>query len=132
MSPPSPKPKQLSRRRFLKRALWAAAGVSAVGLAYTSFEAGWINVVEETIPVPRLPHSLAGMRVAFLADLHHGPFTSLSYIQTVVAMTNALQPDVICLGGDYIHRGSKYIEPCIKALGDSDGTPRCVCRARKS
>ncbi len=58
------------------------------------------------------------MRVAFLADLHHGPFTSLSYIQTVVAMTNALQPDVICLGGDYIHRGSKYIEPCIKALGD--------------
>jgi uncharacterized protein len=112
------KPKTLTRRRFLKRALWSLAGVTAIGAAYTSFEAGWIEVVEETIRLPRLPQSFAGFRIAFLTDLHHGPFTSLSYIQTVVEMANSLLPDVICLGGDYIHRGSKYIEPSINALGD--------------
>jgi uncharacterized protein len=118
MSVPVQKPNQLSRRRFLKRSLWTVAGIAGAGAAYTGFEAGWIDVVESTIALPRLPRTFTGLRVAFLTDLHHGPFTGLSYIETVVAMTNSLRPDVICLGGDYVHRGSKYIEPCIEVLGD--------------
>lgn len=107
----------VSRRRFLKRSAVGLGAALVGGLAYTAFEAGWINIVEERITVPRLPSAFAGKRLVFLTDLHHGPFTGLSYIETVVERTNTLAPDLICLGGDFIHRSSKYIEPCINALG---------------
>ena len=51
-----------------------------------------------------LPAAFDRMTVAFLSDTHHGPFVPLSYLAEVVEMTNALRPDVILLGGDYVQR----------------------------
>ncbi len=106
-----------SRRRFLKRALWTAAAVGAGLGAYSALEASWLRVVKETIETPRVAAPFVGMRIAFLTDLHHGPFTGIEYIERVVARTNALAPDLILLGGDYIHRGPQFIYPCANALG---------------
>ncbi len=64
-----------------------------------------------------MPSSFRGLRAAFLTDLHHGPWTGLAYIRSVVRQANELQPDVILLGGDYCHNGPEFIEPCIEALG---------------
>jgi len=57
-----------------------------------------------------------GKTIAFLSDIHHGPFTSLEYVNQVVELTNSLSPDVVLLGGDYVHRDPKYIGPCFEAL----------------
>lgn len=87
------------RRVFLKRCLGSAVGLGLAGLGYSLFEAGWIRVHRTSIVVPRLPTAFQGMTVAFLSDIHHGPFTSLEYVQRVVELTNSLSPDVVLLGG---------------------------------
>jgi predicted MPP superfamily phosphohydrolase len=89
----------VNRRTFLK---WAARGTLAaplVGMGYARFEATWVHVTRHTIAVPRLPAPFVGKTVALLTDLHHGPFNGLSYLRSVVAMTNVLAPDLVALGG---------------------------------
>jgi hypothetical protein len=104
------------RRTFLKRAVGGVIGLAAAGLGYSLFEAGWIRIYRTTVTVPRLPVPFRGSTIALLADIHHGPFTSLEYVQQLVQLTNSLSPDVVLLGGDYVHRDGQYIDPCLKAL----------------
>ena len=52
-----------------------------------------------------------GTTVALLADVHHGPFVPLAYIRHVVGMTNALQPDIVVLAGDYVHQSYHISSP---------------------
>ncbi len=124
MLDPTPRPGP-SRRRFLGN----LAGALAVGAA-ASAGAGWLEahgcrVLPVDAPVPHLPAAFAGLRVAFLADTHHSAHVSLPYLERVVAMTNALRPDVILLGGDYVLRtwddespsSLPYVRPGIGALG---------------
>jgi len=110
--------KRTPRRVFLKRCLAGTVGIGTAGLGYSLFEAGWIRVHSTTVRVPRLPPPFSGTTLALLADIHHGPFTSLEYVQGLVQLTNSLSPDLIMLAGDYIHRDGQYIEPCIKALAN--------------
>jgi predicted MPP superfamily phosphohydrolase len=108
----------MDRRSFLKAAAVAAAPGSAFAASYGLFEAAWVEVTHVSLPLPRLPHAFNGLRVAFLADIHHGPFTSLHYVQSVVRTTLALQPDLILLGGDYCLKDRKYIRPCFDVLAN--------------
>ena len=112
----TPTPASLTRRRFLKLALGGAAATSVLGLTYATLEAGWIETTTASIRIPKLPPAFAGLRVAFLSDIHHGPFTGISYLQAIVARTQALAPDLILLGGDYVHHASQYIKPCFETL----------------
>ncbi len=116
MDAPREKPK-MTRRRFLKLLGIGGAATAVVGTGYSAVEACWINDTFETVTIPRLPSAFKGLRVAFLTDIHHGPFTWLSYVKAIVARTNALKPDVIVLGGDYIHTDAKYIAPVFETLG---------------
>src|SRR5262245_1371152 len=117
-SPGTREDRAMNRRKFLKIALGSAAGASAVGFGYARAEASWLRVERQTITISRLPPPFAGKKIALLADLHHGPFTSLEQIQTIVSTTNALQPDLVALAGDYVteSRGHVYIRPCLQAL----------------
>ena len=56
------------------------------------------------------------MRILFIADIHHGPWTGLSYVCSVVSVANQLSPDLILLGGDYVHKNRSYIAPCFEVL----------------
>jgi predicted MPP superfamily phosphohydrolase len=107
----------MDRRTFLRTAL--AAAVPAVPLAATSYglyEAALVKVERPAVPVPRLPAAFDGLRVAFLTDIHHGPFVGLDYVTSVVRTTLALSPDLILLGGDYTSKHAKYVGPCFGAL----------------
>ena len=94
----------------------AALG-SALGVGYGLMEAKWLGVNRVTLTIPNLPTAFKGKTLAFLSDLHHGPYVPLSYVRHAVEMTNALKPDLIALGGDYPHRSVKYIAPCVSELG---------------
>jgi len=108
----------MDRRKFLKRAGLATLGSAVAGVGvYPFLEAKWCRVVRRTIAVPNLPLPFRGTTVAVLADIHHGPFVPLAYVRHVVAMTNALKPDIIALAGDYVHRHERYIAPGIEELG---------------
>jgi predicted MPP superfamily phosphohydrolase len=75
-----------------------------------------VKIDRQTLPLPRLPRAFDGTTVAFLTDLHHGPFTSLDYVASVVRTTLALDPDLIVLGGDYSLKHGKYVRPCFEVL----------------
>ena len=107
----------MNRRAFLKSALAAAVPTSPVAAAgYGLFEAGWVGIERPELPLPNLPAGLDGLRVAFLADLHHGPYTSLDFVVAVVRTTMNLRPDLIVLGGDYTLKDAKYVAPCFDVL----------------
>lgn len=108
----------MNRRSFLKAVLGTAAVAPVAAASYGVFESTWLKVDRQTLPLPRLPQSFDGTTVAFLTDIHHGPFTSLEYITDVVRTTQMLQPDLIVLGGDYSLRDSRYVGPCFEVLGD--------------
>ena len=106
----------MTRRKFLRCTTLAALG-GALGVAYTMMEAKWLGVNRVTLTIPNLPTAFKGKTLAFMSDLHHGPYVPLSYVRHAVEMANALKPDLIALGGDYPHQGIPYIAPCIRELG---------------
>jgi predicted MPP superfamily phosphohydrolase len=108
----------LSRRRFLKWGLASGAALVAGGIGYSVFEAGWLKVAAQSITIPTLPAAFKGLRIAFLSDIHHGGYTGLAYIRNAVRQTLELEPDLILLGGDYVHRSPRYIRPCFEALSE--------------
>jgi hypothetical protein len=106
----------MNRRVFLRSALAATIPVPGVIAAYGLFESSWVKIDRQTLPLARLPRAFDGTTIAFLTDLHHGPFTNLDYIAAVVRTTLVLRPDLIVLGGDYSLKDSHYIRPCLDVL----------------
>jgi len=107
----------MRRRAFLKSVLAAATPVTPVMAAsYGLYEAGSVRIERPEFDMPRLPAAFDGLRVAFLTDIHHGPFIGLDYVASIVRTTLALGPDLILLGGDYISRDAKYAAPCFEVL----------------
>lgn len=54
------------------------------------------------IPIEDLPAPWDGLRIVQISDLHVGPTIGRGYVQRVVAMSNALAPDLVALTGDIV------------------------------
>jgi predicted MPP superfamily phosphohydrolase len=68
-------------------------------------------VRETTIALDRWPSSLTNLKVAVLSDIHAGgSFIDERKLRTIVERTNALQPDLIVILGDYIRGGRSHHE----------------------
>jgi predicted MPP superfamily phosphohydrolase len=98
----------------------AAAPLAAV--ATTSAYAGYIEpynyeVSRKDIFVKELPQSFEGFRIAQISDVHHSKLVPLSEVERVVALAQAVNPDLIVLTGDYTTAYRRFIEPCAEALG---------------
>ncbi|HEX4612064.1 MAG TPA: metallophosphoesterase [Urbifossiella sp.] len=106
----------MDRRTFLKAGLAAIPAITVTGASYGLYEAGGVVVERPEVHVPRLPAAFDGLRVAFLADIHHGPYVALDHVAAVVRTTLALQPDVVVLGGDYSSAEARFIGPCFEVL----------------
>ncbi|MEN9280542.1 MAG: hypothetical protein Q6J18_01860, partial [Gloeomargarita sp. DG02_3_bins_56] len=67
------------------------------------FLAGSLKVERVTVAIAGLPPALAGLRLVQLSDLHFdGLRLSTSLLQAALDATQAAQPDLIVLTGDYI------------------------------
>ena len=106
----------ISRRRFLRQAVRALAGLGVAGGAFGLGAAKWCRVNAQDVPVRRLPAAFSGLRVAFLADTHYGPGVPLAYLRRVMAQVNRLGADVILLGGDYVQRYWQWVAPDAVAI----------------
>ncbi len=93
----------ISRRTFLKAV--GAVFVAGIGLGSYAFGVEPVlrmNVTRYRLTPPRWPHDLK-LRMAVVADVHAcDPWMTLPRVEKIVAATNALQPDVILLLGDYV------------------------------
>lgn len=60
------------------------------------------EIREETVLVGHLPEEADGMTVAVLADLHVDGITRADRVRKIVQRTNALNPDVVVIAGDFV------------------------------
>jgi predicted MPP superfamily phosphohydrolase len=102
----SPSGSPISRRGCLKAGLRLVAGSALAALGGTAYmtkiEPGWLKLERVRIPIPTLPPSFDGFRIAQLSDIHQGSFTAQSTIEHAIRMTLDLAPDLIVLTGDYV------------------------------
>ena len=85
-------------------------------LAYGIGETYWLVQKDYTFRSPDVPAEFDGVRIAFLSDIHRGPFFSESRVKSLVDRVNAMKPDLVLLGGDYVFMGTRYAESCLKEL----------------
>jgi predicted MPP superfamily phosphohydrolase len=78
------------------------------------WEPSSLRVVHRTITIAPWHAEHSGLRVAVLSDFHVGsPFLKLNALQKIVTTTNAQNPDLVLLLGDFIRggRGESVIPP---------------------
>jgi uncharacterized protein len=92
----------VSRRSFLKKGAWAAAGL---GLYAGEIERHWIELTEREIRLQGLPAAFDGFRIAQLSDIHMNEYTEPFFLHHAVERINKLNPDAVFLTGDYISAG---------------------------
>ena len=76
-----------------------AAVLATVGMVGGT---GVPRVKEETISVNHLPEGADGLAVAVLAALHVDGITRADRIRKIVERTNALNPDIVIIAGDFV------------------------------
>lgn len=107
----------MNRRQFLTLGLKSAAAVGLGGAVGASlFYNAPCRVNRQTIPIAGLPREFDGYTIAHLSDFHHSPWVGQSFLRSVVALTNHLQPDLVALTGDYIHRGREWVPGVMREL----------------
>lgn len=107
----SPKTSKL----LLKVTLGVALSLTFLG-TYVLIEPYLLTVTRTSIKNPDIPPEFDGVSIAFLSDIHHGPFFSRERVAQVVEQTNTLGADIIIMGGDYVHREPKFIKPVFEEL----------------
>ncbi|HET6146355.1 MAG TPA: metallophosphoesterase [Polyangia bacterium] len=114
----------LQRRTLLARAFAGAVTASTAALTATAVRAATGPVAVRRIPVTlaRWPRSLDGLTLVQLTDMHVGPTIGRAFVESIVARTNELDPDVIAITGD-------LVDGTVRELGDAVA-PLARLRAR--
>ena len=76
------------------------------------------SVRSVTIPLKGLPQSFNGFKIAQISDLHVGPMIGRDYTQSVVNLTNSLNPDLIALTGDFVDGSVAQLAEDVAPLAD--------------
>jgi uncharacterized protein len=87
-------------------------------LVYMFIEPYWIETKEITIESDQIPAEFDGKTIVFLSDIHAGPNYSQDRIDSLVNQVNAMNPDLILLGGDYVDGDSNYIQSTFDSLSN--------------
>lgn len=119
----------LTRRQFFRRAFWSATACGFGGAAYSTFvEPHRLAVTQHHLRLAGWPRALDGLTVAHLTDLHRSKIISRDYLQRCIARTNALQPDLLLVTGDYLtqeHYGDRAAaEALVADVADCLGQAR--------
>ena len=70
-------------------------------LIYPFYQARTLYVETKTLEVNGLDRALDGLTIVYVSDIHQGPFFSQGRVNALIAQINALNADLVLLGGDY-------------------------------
>lgn len=98
--PPSREPRPPVWERRVKRPVGWLLQRLAAWLA--RWERAELRTPEIDVPVPQLPASFAGYRIALITDLHCGPAVPAWWLERVARRAAELAPDLVALGGDFV------------------------------
>ena len=95
----------INRREFLRLAGGAtmAGGLGGAIAGYAmAVEPDNLVLERKQVRLPNLPNAFDGFRIVLLTDFHLHPFTTTDLIRRTVEISNALKPDLVLLGGDFV------------------------------
>jgi hypothetical protein len=102
----------ISRRSRAGAILGGLAGAAA---GWGWFEAGWVHLRTLEVALPRLPESLAGLRIAHLSDFHLGlPSRGSRAVGCAIDWVVQRRPDLVLITGDLVSR--PRAEPVLREL----------------
>ena len=93
------------------------AGVFGLGLAaviYGLFNAARIRVTRYTVALRHLPGQWEGKTGVLVSDIHLGNIRSAGFARRIVARINALQPDIVFIGGDMFDGARVDLDACVE------------------
>lgn len=129
-SPEDRKKKFESRRKFIKRAGWAATTVPFLivtnGVLDTTYDT---RVHEVDVPIAKLPDALDGLHIVQLSDVHAGSFHSSDPMNRAAEIVNTLKPDLLVFTGDFVnynHDEYKTIGGAIRKMKADIGAYGCL------
>ncbi len=107
------------RKRSVKRAQAILAPLVVLlavgGCAWGYHSAYDTKVVEVEVPLPSSCAGLEDLRIVQISDTHVTKLTPPEWLDSIVAQTNALKPDIICITGDIadlpLHEAARYMAP---------------------
>ena len=109
------------------------ARLPAGKLLYPLYLAKQLDTVEERYASTLLPEAFEGLKLAYVSDIHYGVLLEKDRVRNVMERLNAMDADVVILGGDYgqdaktsmeffqIAPGFHAREGVIGAIGNHDG-----------
>ena len=103
--------------RLRTRIICALLAFTVSLCGYVFIEPHMLQVKEYTVRSSDIPEEFENLKIVLLTDVHHNDFLSLARVEDVVARVNAMRPDLILMGGDYVSHDPKYIPPVFQALG---------------
>jgi predicted MPP superfamily phosphohydrolase len=88
---------------FGRRAGSFLAAGAAAGLAWGTFEAGWVRLRRLELELAGLPPELDGLRIAHLSDFHLGvPSRGAHAVERAFRWAAERQPDLVAITGDLL------------------------------
>ena len=107
-------PGPLTRRNFLIGAAASSAGLALYSSIYARHE---LEITHRTVAIRDLPDAFLNFRLVQITDIHLEAFTEPWFLQHVIDQTNALQPELVLLTGDFISRGPLSASTTHRAAG---------------
>ena len=107
-------PLKWTRRAFLGGAAATAVGVAVYSGSHARHE---YNITHQTFPIRNLPDAFVGFRMVQLSDIHLEEFTEAWFLERMIAETNALNPDIVVITGDFVSRGPRELTVAYHAAG---------------
>jgi len=117
---------KITRRSFLKAFGITTLGLGVAGLTGYGYvfyiEPRWLSIERVDVPTYDLSKAFDGFKILCLSDFHLHPYTQIEFIEMVVATANELNPDVVCLLGDYVFESAESIYELAPVLAGLNST----------
>jgi len=114
-----PAPIDLARRTLVARSVAGVVTAAAGTLTAVALRSALGPVAVKRVPVTlaRWPEAMNGFKLVQLTDIHVGPTIGRAFIETIVAHTNALNPDLIAITGDLVDGTVDELRDSVAPLG---------------
>jgi predicted MPP superfamily phosphohydrolase len=109
-----PEAPSITRRSFLAAAAAAGVGLATYSATHARHE---FEISQVTFPIRNLPDAFQGFRIVQMSDIHLEEYTEAYFLERMVAQTNALDPDLVLITGDFVSRGPRDLSVAWKAAG---------------
>lgn len=101
--------------RLIESAAYALGVLLSVWAIW--IERHFVRIRRMDVAIAGLPAEFDGYRIAQLSDLHVGSFDPKSRALEWVALSNALEPDLVAVTGDLVTSGRGFYRDVAEALG---------------